>query len=52
MKIVRLGNTETSLLFVSYIMKYGNEPLELKKQLSNILRNKYYCILINIIFLL
>ena len=39
MKIVRLGNTETYLLFVSYIMKYGNEPPELKKQLSNILRN-------------
>jgi hypothetical protein len=39
MKIVRLGNTETHLLFASYIIKYGNEPPELKKQLSHILRN-------------
>ena len=39
MKIVRLGNTETHLLFISYIMKYGNEPMHLKKQLSHILRN-------------
>ena len=39
MKIVRLGNTESHLLFISYILKYGNEDPYLKKQLSNVLKN-------------
>ena len=39
MKIVRLGDTESHLLFIFYILKYGNEDPYLKKQLSNVLKN-------------
>jgi len=39
MKIVRLGNTESHLLLIAYILRYGNEPLHIKKRLSNMLLN-------------
>ena len=39
MKIVRLGNTESHLLLISYILKHGNEPNYIKKQLSSIFLN-------------
>ena len=39
MKIVRLGNTESHLLLISFILRYGNEPNKTKKQLSKILQS-------------
>jgi len=35
MKIVRLGNTESHLMLVNYILKNGNEITEIKQQLSS-----------------
>ena len=40
MKIVRLGNTESHLLLINYILKYGNEPMYIKKQLGK-MRNSF-----------
>jgi hypothetical protein len=37
MKIVRLGMTETSLLFLSYVSRYGNLDKEIKKHVSTII---------------
>ena len=37
MKIVRLGNTESHLILISYIMRYGNEPKYVKDWLKNVL---------------
>jgi hypothetical protein len=39
MKIVRLGNTESHLLFITYILKNGNENAYVKSQLSSMLKN-------------
>ena len=39
MKIVRLGNTESHLLFLSYILRYGNEVPYIKQQLTNMLKS-------------
>tara|TARA_B100001093_G_C26666299_1_gene944151 strand:- start:122 stop:976 length:855 start_codon:yes stop_codon:yes gene_type:complete len=39
MKIVRLGNTESHLLFITYVLRHGNEVPYIKQQLTNMLKS-------------
>ena len=39
MKIVRLGNTESHLLFITYVLRNGNEIQYIKQQLTNMLKS-------------
>jgi hypothetical protein len=38
MKIVRLGNTESHLLFLTFVLKHGNENADIKSRLSSMLK--------------
>ena len=39
MKIVRLGNTESHLMLINYILKNGNESQHIKRELSKLFSN-------------